>query len=243
MDSQRRIFLHSAARIVSLAAAGTMLSGSSASAATRLNGTAYPFALGVASGSPLPDAVVLLTRICYDQLQAAATPAIALNVRWEVAEDEAFRRIAAKGQATATPALAHSVHVDAGGLAPGRWYWYRFMLGDAVSPVGRTRTAPAADALPASLKLAVASCQHWEFGAYAAHRHIAAAAPDLVAFLGDYIYDTRELMIMDMQLRMPYIMDIDIQTCPQPWPISNSSSTRPFVKSSKTATSDGYMTN
>ncbi|MEG2034582.1 MAG: PhoD-like phosphatase N-terminal domain-containing protein, partial [Janthinobacterium sp.] len=88
MDSQRRIFLLSAARIGALAAAGSALSGSSASAATRLNGTGYPFALGVASGSPLPDAVVLWTRICYDPLQSAATPAIALNVRWEVADDE-----------------------------------------------------------------------------------------------------------------------------------------------------------
>jgi alkaline phosphatase D len=81
------------------------------------------------------------------------------------------------------------VHVDARGLKPDRWYWYRFMLGDALSPVGRTRTAPASNALPSRLKLAVASCQHWEFGHYAAHRHIAAAAPDLVAFLGDYIYE------------------------------------------------------
>ncbi|MBB5608463.1 MULTISPECIES: alkaline phosphatase [unclassified Janthinobacterium] len=189
MDSQRRIFLLSTARIAALAAAGGALSGSSASATTRLNGASYPFALGVASGSPLPDAVVLWTRICYDPLHAAATPAIALTVRWEMADDEAFQRIVARGSVPATPALAHSVHVDVGGLAPGRWYWYRFMLGDAVSPVGRTRTAPAPDSLPATLKLAVASCQHWEFGAYAAHRHIAAAAPDLVAFLGDYIYE------------------------------------------------------
>jgi alkaline phosphatase D len=89
----------------------------------------------------------------------------------------------------ALPELAHSVHVDVTGLAPDRWYWYRFMLGDAVSPVGRTRTAPAPGTMPALLKLAVASCQHWEYGSYVAHRHIANAAPDLVAFLGDYIYE------------------------------------------------------
>jgi alkaline phosphatase D len=94
-----------------------------------------------------------------------------------------------KGSAVAAPELAHSVHVDATGLQPDRWYWYRFMLGDAVSPVGRTRTAPAPAHAGSMLKLAVASCQHWEFGSYAAHRHIAAAAPDLVAFLGDYIYE------------------------------------------------------
>ena len=114
---------------------------------------------------------------------------IALPVRWEVAHDEAFRQVVARGSAVAAPELAHSVHVDVRGLAPGRWYWYRFMLGSAVSPVGRTRTAPAPDTLPGLLKLAVASCQHWQFGSYAAHRHIAASSPDLVAFLGDYIYE------------------------------------------------------
>ncbi|MFC5477943.1 alkaline phosphatase D family protein [Massilia suwonensis] len=176
----RRTFLLDAAR---LTAAAAVPSGAAAAS------PAYPFSLGVASGSPLPDAVILWTRILPYPLNAASVPPLALNVRWEVAEDEAFRKIAVRGSAVASPALAHSVHVDAQGLKPDRWYWYRFMLGDAVSPVGRTRTAPARDALPANLKLAVASCQHWEFGHYAAHRHIAAAAPDLVAFLGDYIYE------------------------------------------------------
>ena len=184
MDRQRRIFLLNAAQLAALAATG----GLAGLASARANG-AYPFSLGVASGSPLPNSVILWTRILADPLNAAATAPVAVSVRWEVAEDEGFHRIAAKGTASALPALAHSVHVDVTGLAPARWYWYRFMLGDAVSPTGRTRTAPAPDALPAMLKLAVASCQHWEFGSYGAHRHIAAAAPDLVAFLGDYIYE------------------------------------------------------
>ncbi|MFL6676382.1 MAG: alkaline phosphatase D family protein [Massilia sp.] len=184
MQAPRRSFLLGAARL-SAAAAGAVLAHDAPATA----GLAYPFSLGVASGSPLPGAVILWTRILADPLKAPATPPVALSVRWEVAEDEGFRRIAAQGTASALPALAHSVHVDATGLAPGRWYWYRFMLGDAVSPVGRTRTAPLPDSLPALLKLAVASCQHWEFGSYAAHRHIAASAPDLVAFLGDYIYE------------------------------------------------------
>ena len=179
MDGRRRLFLLTAAALA--AVGGVACAGTSRGA--------YPFSLGVASGSPLPDSVILWTRILADPLDAAAAAPVALSVRWEVAEDEGFRRIAAKGVASALPALAHSVHVDVSGLAPGRWYWYRFMLDDAVSPVGRTRTAPAPDALPAMLKLAVASCQHWEFGSYGAHRHIAAAAPDLVAFLGDYIYE------------------------------------------------------
>ena len=152
-----------------------------------------PFQLGVASGSPLPTSVVLWTRLIEtllpDPLSAAPLPPVPYSVRWEVASDEAFRHIVAQGRAQALPELAHSVHVDVTGLTPGTWYFYRFMLGDAISPVGRTRTAPPPDALNPALKLVVASCQHWEFGAYGAHRHIAQAAPDLVAFLGDYIYE------------------------------------------------------
>ena len=182
MKQERRSFLIDAARLSAAAATGAAFSAAAA-------GTAYPFSLGVASGSPLPHSVILWTRILPDPLNAASVSPIALSVRWEVAEDEAFRKVVAQGSVVAAPELAHSVHVDATGLRPERWYWYRFMLGDAVSPVGRTRTAPPSDTLPSGLKLVVASCQHWEFGHYAAHRHIAAAAPDLVAFLGDYIYE------------------------------------------------------
>jgi alkaline phosphatase D len=184
MQEARRSFLLDAARLTAAATTGAVFSAGAAGVEK-----SYPFSLGVASGSPLPHSVILWTRILPDPLDAASVSAIALTVRWEVAEDDAFRKVVAQGGAVASPELAHSVHVDATGLRPERWYWYRFMLGDAVSPVGRTRTAPAAATLPASLKLVVASCQHWEFGHYAAHRHIAAAAPDLVAFLGDYIYE------------------------------------------------------
>jgi alkaline phosphatase D len=183
MEQQRRSLL----RLAGLGAAMGMAGSSVLAKAPPAR--AYPFSLGVASGSPLPDSVILWTRILFDPLNAASTPALALQVRWEVAHDRAFSRIAATGKATAAPELAHSVHVDVRGLEPDRWYWFRFMQGDAVSPVGRTRTAPAAGSMPAMLKVAVASCQHWEFGSYAAHRHIAAANPDLVLFLGDYIYE------------------------------------------------------
>ena len=153
----------------------------------------YPFLLGVASGSPLPNSVVLWTRLLAslqpDPLRAAPLPPLPYKVRWEVARDESFRQIVKQGEAAAVPELAHSVHVDVQGLAPGTWYFYRFMQGESVSPVGRTRTAPPLEADNPALKLVVASCQHWEFGAYGAHRHIANAAPDLVAFLGDYIYE------------------------------------------------------
>lgn len=184
MQTDRRHVLAHLARLAGVASFGACLP-----ALSKVAVPSYPFALGVASGSPLPSSVVLWTRLISDPLAAQAFSVHAVGVRWEVAEDEGFKRIAAKGTTTATPELAHSVHIDVKGLQPDRWYWYRFMVGDAVSPVARTRTAPAADTMPAALRFAFASCQHWEFGHYAAHRHIAAAAPDLIAFLGDYIYE------------------------------------------------------
>ena len=143
-----------------------------------------PFALGVASGAPLPDGVVLWTRLLFATRQSQD-----LTLRWEVAHDEAFKRIARSGQVQAVPALGHAVHAEVQGLEPDRWYFYRFMLGEAVSPVGRTRTAPAPGAEVARLRVAYASCQRWEHGYYAAWRHLRADAPDLVLFLGDYIYE------------------------------------------------------
>jgi len=184
MRFERRHFLARCARIAALAAASASLSWPALARTS-----AYPFRLGVASGSPRPTSVVLWTRLIVEPLNPIPISLAPIQVRWEMAEDEAFKRIVAKGNALAIPELAHSVHVDVTGLQPDRWYWYRFMVGDAVSPAARTRTAPAEDAQPKLLRFAFASCQHWEFGQYAAHRHIAASNPDLVAFLGDYIYE------------------------------------------------------
>ena len=143
-----------------------------------------PFSLGVASGYPHPTGFVLWTRL------AGELDPVAIPVHWEVAADEAMRNVVASGTTGAAPEWAHSVHVEPKGLEPERWYWYRFRAGDAQSPVGRTRTAPVANATPDRLKFAFASCQHYEQGFFGAYRHIVADAPDLVAFLGDYIYES-----------------------------------------------------
>jgi alkaline phosphatase D len=142
-----------------------------------------PFALGVASGSPTPEGVVLWTRLMAGVGQGVAT------LSWQVAHDENFKRIARSGQAQAEPALAHSVHAEVAGLEPDRWYFYRFMAGGAVSPVGRTRTLPAADALVERWCMGYASCQKWEDGYFSAWRHMRAEQLDAVLFLGDYLYE------------------------------------------------------
>jgi alkaline phosphatase D len=140
------------------------------------------FALGVASGQPRADGVVLWTR-----LTGTALPGH-VSVQWEIARDEAFTDIAAGGTETAEVDWAHSVHAQAVGLAPARWYWYRFRALGQQSMVGRTRTAPAHDA-GASLDFVITSCQRFDVGHYAAWRHVAAEELDLVLFLGDYIYE------------------------------------------------------
>ncbi len=113
----------------------------------------------------------------------------AIEVEWRVAEDEAMKKVVKRGRTRAVPSLAHSVHVEVEGLRPDRWYWYQFRAGGEVSPVGRTRTAPPAGALPAQLRYTFASCQHWETGYFTAYDHMMAENPDLVVHLGDYIYE------------------------------------------------------
>ena len=148
------------------------------------------FALGVASGDPLPRSVILWTRLVADlAADDGGVGTAPLPVRWEVASDEEFVDMVVDGTALAEPALGHSVHVEAGHLQPDNTYWYRFKLGDRTSPVGRTRTAPADDADPAGLRFAFASCQNFQDGHWTPYEHMAGEELDLVLFLGDYIYE------------------------------------------------------
>lgn len=151
-----------------------------------------PFALGVASGDPWPDGFVIWTRLAPEPLaEHAGMPMLSVPVRWEVSEDEHFGRVVRSGEALARPELGHSVHMEVEGLRPHRPYWYRFHVsGQATSPVGRVRTAPAAGAQVERLRIGVAGCQHWETGLYTAYRHLSEEAElDAVFHYGDYIYE------------------------------------------------------
>ncbi len=149
---------------------------------------ANPFSLGVASGEPRADGVVLWTRLAPNPLDGGGMPDRAVPVRWEVAEDEHFRKVVLRGERLARPELGHSVHVEVEGLRSGREYFYRFKAGHDLSPAGRTKTAPAEGA-QSPLAFAFASCQHYEHGFYTAYRHMAQEDLDLVLHLGDYIYE------------------------------------------------------
>ncbi len=178
---RRQWLRHSGAATVAWAAASGV-----AGCATGLTAGRDPaelYGLGVASGHPLPDQVVLWTRLLGTTLPAP------VPVRWQVALDEGFTRIVAQGTETAEPAWAHSVHAEPTGLQPATWYWYRFEALGTRSPVGRTRTAPAPGALQ-PLRLAITSCQRYDVGHFGAWRHLAREdGLDLVVFLGDYIYE------------------------------------------------------
>ncbi|WP_435056933.1 alkaline phosphatase D family protein [Streptomyces sp. bgisy060] len=181
-------------RAVVKAAAGTAV------AAPALLGAASPaladalapaFLHGVASGDPLPDGVLLWTRVTPTP---DAVPGSGLGpdvqVGWELAEDRSFTRVVASGTATASASSDHTVKADVRGLRPATAYWFRFTAGTAVSPTARTRTAPAADSAAPGVRFGVVSCANWEAGHFSAYRHLATRSDlDAVLHLGDYLYE------------------------------------------------------
>lgn len=178
--------------VVKAAAATAVLAGPLAAALPARAADAAPaFLHGVASGDPLPDGILLWTRVTPTP---EATPGSGLGpdteVGWIVARDKAFTDIVAKGSTTATAASDHTVKADIRGLQPATDYWFRFSAGGTDSPAARTRTAPAEDASVAGLRFGVVSCANWEGGYFSAYRHLAARG-DLDAWLhlGDYVYE------------------------------------------------------
>ncbi len=149
-----------------------------------------PFTLGVASGDPLPDSVLLWTRLAPEPFAAdGGMGTERVTVEWEMALDEHFAAVLFKGTADAHAEYSHSVHVDVKGLTPGTVYYYRFRAGTWLSPAGRTRTAPHASSAVSSLRLAAVACQAYQDGYYTVLRHVAQDDVDVVFHLGDYLYE------------------------------------------------------
>ncbi|MGX7829380.1 alkaline phosphatase D family protein [Actinokineospora sp. 24-640] len=181
----RRAFLRSSA------VAGGVLLIPAALAAKAAAAAVPQFAHGVASGDPLPDRVLLWTRVTpTPESTPGSGQGPSVEVRWEVATDAAFSAVVASGALTTGPERDHTVKVDAAGLAPATAYHYRFLLDGIASATGRTATAPAADADVASLRLGLVSCSNWQAGYFSAYRHLAARADlDGVLHVGDYLYE------------------------------------------------------
>lgn len=148
------------------------------------------FTLGVASGDPLPDSVILWTRLAPKPLELdGGMGKASATVEWEIARDEAFTQERQSGTYEATETYGHSVHIDVKGLTPDTWYYYRFKHGTELSPVGRTRTTPELGGSMSRLVVGQTSCANWQSGYYQLYADLADQEPDYWLALGDYIYE------------------------------------------------------
>jgi len=184
---ERRTFLAGSAAAAAVLGPGGALAQPAAATST----SAGAFRHGIASGDPLPDAVLLWTRVTptADSLPGSGCgPRVAVG--WQVATDPGFRLVVAHGSTVTGPERDHTVKVDAKGLTPATAYYYRFTFDRTTSPVGRTRTAPAPTSSPDRLRFALVSCSNWEAGYFSAYRHLAARGDlDAVLHMGDYVYE------------------------------------------------------
>lgn len=141
-----------------------------------------PFFHGVASGDPLPNAVIIWTRVTPNTQEPS------VEVVWEVASDEAFNNIVSTGTLTTGPEKDYTVKIDVNsGLTAGTNYFYRFKALGGLSMVGKTRTAPKT---ASEVRFAVVSCSNYEWGYFNAYARVAEERNiDAVLHLGDYIYE------------------------------------------------------
>ncbi len=158
-----------------------------------------PFLHGVASGDPLGDRVILWTRLTLPE----ESPDTVL-LRWYVATDTLFQNAVRSGAAFTHAGRDYTVKVDADGLQPDTWYYYRFEYDGLLSPIGRTRTLPTGDV--ERLRLAVVSCADYQRGYYHAYRDLALRNwADVVLHLGDYLYEyPKASLLPDRQHRPPH---------------------------------------
>lgn len=175
----------------SIGAAVVLGTASPVDARSRPSITEYPFTLGIASGDPLANGVVIWTRLAPDPIvDGGGMAPMSYPVEWEVADDPGMTNVVRGGRRWARPQHAHTVHIDVRGLQPDRPYWYRFRVDGHISPIGRTRTAPAANQRPEQLLMALVSCQRYSSGYYTAYDDLTSSEPDLVVHVGDYIYES-----------------------------------------------------
>jgi alkaline phosphatase D len=183
----RRRFLELAGWCTGSAIALALMPGSSLAAPRRL--ARNPFTLGVASGDPTSSGIVLWTRLAPEPADPGALGPAVIPVRWRVARDDGMRDVVATGTATASPELAHSVHVEVDRLRAGADYFFQFDAGGEESTVGHFRTAPDRGRSADQVTFAVATCQDHPSGYYTAYRDMTANDLDLVLHLGDYTYE------------------------------------------------------
>jgi alkaline phosphatase D len=177
-----------AASAAAIVAAVPVLPGCTKKAGTPPTG---PFRHGVASGDPLPDAVILWTRVTQEPAEGGEEiPTGPVAVTWEMAKDFTFATLAATGTAIAEAEHDFTVKVDAKGLEAGTTYYYRFRGVGETSAIGRTKTAPRT---ATQLRFAVVSCSNYAMGYFHVYASLSERADlDAVIHVGDYIYEYKD---------------------------------------------------
>ena len=172
------------------AASGVRLDGPAFSAALGLAATSFQY--GVASGDPLPHAVIIWTRVTPDP---SATPGSGQGattaVQWRVCHDRTLTDLVAAGTVNTDAASDHTVKVDVTGLAASTtYYYYEFSVGSESSPVGATRTAPAPSDTGPRLRFGFVSCANYAAGYFTPYKFLATRCDlDFVLHVGDYTYE------------------------------------------------------
>lgn len=183
----RRRFIRNAWNGVGGSLALALIPGSGLFASPRFGKN--PFTLGVASGDPTPNGIVLWTRLAPEPADPASLGKRAIPVGWRIATDSRMRNVVARDTAAASAELAHSVHVEVDCLRPGRDYFYQFDVRGEESAIGHFRTAPAERELSREINFAFVTCQDWPSGYYTAYRDMVKRDLDVVLHLGDYTYE------------------------------------------------------
>lgn len=141
-----------------------------------------PFYHGVASGDPLPDRVIIWTRVTPENGDTT------VNVRFRVATDTAMQNIVRSGEFTTSSERDFTIKIDVDGLQAGTVYYYNFSAYNRYSIIGRMRTTRPSNV--DHTRLAVVSCSNYPAGYFTAYRKIADRNDlDGVLHLGDYIYE------------------------------------------------------
>lgn len=167
----RRCLLATAAKLATVAMVPISLG---IKAAEKVKFVDYPFKLGVASGDPLPDGFVIWTRLAPVPMDTLATQQVPIIVKWYVTKDRKGKKVVKSGASIAYPQNAHSVHVEVNGLESNKEYFYYFISGDDKSQIGRVYTLPLVGERTNEYLFAIASCQSFTDGHYAAYRDLVA---------------------------------------------------------------------
>ena len=173
--------------IAATAAAGLTASCNSASTPKSFSANSEMqtgvFKLGIASGDPRTDSIVLWTHISPSDPRKRS-----VSVSWALSLNPDMSNPVKQGQSEARRADSWTLKAIPDGLDAGQTYYYQFTNGTVKSDIGRTRTLPvgAVD----SLRFAVVSCANWQQGFFNTYDHISKSGDfDAMIHLGDYVYE------------------------------------------------------